>query len=705
MTLAIANNQPMPNAPEGWIPINLAAAKLGINVGHLRNKCNGRLGDRGHARKFDGIWHIHAAADPRLRSDGSTAGRDLTQIAELRKAGVRPAFIELAEARREILRELDRFRLKHSNRAPRDVLELFAGHLSSEGRVGPGCLVKRASVTTLYGWLAAYKSDGLAGLVPRYGDRDGGNGGPSIGEAAWGQFLRLKMTPGDPPIRDCYRIVDGLSKAEHVGDPAWAWPCYNTVRARFNRDVHPAERELITHGPYKMEANCIPKIARSLEDKAAGSHLCGDERDLDFMIRVPGREGWRRVRAKLTAWIDVRSRFMAGWVLGESANSDTILSAFKMACEQLGTIPDEITVDNGRDYRTVAGRARRHRKWDEFDSKRMHSAFERLHITEVNFALVKHPWSKIIEDHFGIMKDRLDRYVASYWGGKPDERPWDAQDWTNQHIERLPTMEEARDMVEAYFAARHEEVIAGDGMFGLSPRQALKQYFTTSPRPAAREVLELACCRMHGPVKVGRDGIRFANIRYGTHDVEVFRLQGQQVWFLSDPVHADRVTLCDDKGVPICVAFADRNLGQTTAEVRAAAAMKQQAKRILKKFPEARSTDIATTAQLIARQRRNAAKLAQPDDATLPPPPTRESLRLVGQEIQAGAERIRRAAGGEAIKRLADMNAGADALNEYRSIDIRSLDADAEKPADRKPAGRIDLRRLAGSTEDTFDAP
>lgn len=705
MTLAIPNPT-TPDSPDGWLPINLAAAKLGINVGHLRNKCNGRLASEGLAKKFDGVWHIHAAADARLRTDSSIAGRDLTQIAELRRAGIRPAWIEQAEARRDILRDLDRFRLRHSDKSPRDMLALYVGHLAAEGRVGAAARIKRLSVTTLYGWIAAYKSDGLRGLVPQYQSAQSAD---SIGDSAWGQFLRLKMRSGDPSLRDCWRIVDGLAKSEHVGDSAWAWPSYNTVRARYHAEVHPAEAALVTQGPYRMEAACIPKIARSLEDTPAGSHLCGDERTVDFMVRVPGPQGWRRIRPKLTAWLDVRSRFMPGWVLAESANSDTILSSFRMACEQMGTLPDDVTIDNGRDYRTVAGRARRCRKWDEFDSKRVNSAFERLEIAGIHYALVKHPWSKSIESRFNTMKERIDRHVDSFWGGKPDDRPWDADRWTNEHLEALPTLEEARDLIEAGLAAMHEEVVNGDGMFGLSPRQSLKQHFTTSPRPAPREVLELACCRMHGRDKdrktaviVGRDGIRYAGIRYGTHDIEVFRLQGREVWFLSDPVHADRITLCDEKGVPICVAFADRNLGQTRDEVRAAAAMKSQAKRTLKKYAEARSTDVATTAQLIARRRRDAAKLAQPDDATLPPPPAREGPRLVGQEIAAGVARVKRAAGAEAIRRLANADAAAEALNEYRSIDLRSMPTDdTEAPAPRR---HLDIRRIPGSEEATDDA-
>lgn len=685
---------------DGWIPVSEAALRLGCNRSALARKCADEWHASGLARKVDGHWMIDPAADKRLRGDVDAVGRDLRQLGELRRSGVSLHHIAVAEKRRDIVTGLAAFQMKHRRKKRRSVVSLYIGECHTDGLVGGASVVRKMGISTLYDWIAKYEAPdprgGIAALVPDYSRDEDPDKVPTIGPEAWGMFLRLKHSAGSPSIKDCWRLVDALVRTEHRDDDAWAWPKYSAVRVHYKNTIHPAAAAITSQGPYRTEAAFLPKIARSIEDYAAGSHLCGDERTFDFMVRVAGARGWERCRQlKITAWMDVRSRKIVGWVISPEANSDTILSAFRMACEAMGTLPVEVTIDNGRDYRAVAGKMRRDkRKWDEFDSKWVLGAFERLKI-EAHFALKKHPWSKPIESRFNTVKDRFDRFFAGFWGGKHEERPWDADKWTKEFIEKLPTVEEVRDQFEEFIAAMDEEVVEGDGMFGLCPRQAMAAYFSKSPRLLPADVLELACSRMFGPVKVGRDGVRHKNIRYGKLDEQVWRLLGEEVWYLADPVNAQRITLCDEKGIPICAAFADRNLGMTQSEVRAAENMRKRAKKHINKFRQTRDDAIASNPQLIAKLRRQAAKLNQiPDDQV--PKPAKGGLRIVGSdsELAAGVEKIKRAAGAEAIKKLSDANAAAQALNEFPSVDLRNMPgSEGEVPA--KPRRRVDFRRFS----------
>ncbi|MBE7507772.1 MAG: DDE-type integrase/transposase/recombinase [Planctomycetia bacterium] len=677
-------------ADADWITLAEAAKKLGITVRACLYRCEGWQ-NQNLARKFAGQWQVHVGAAAALRTDINTIDRDLHQLGELRRAKVPPRHIKIAEARRDIIVGFAAFRLRHRGRSAHDVLSLYVGECYATGMVGGASVIKKLSASTFYVWAAKYEAPdgGLAALAPEY------NGGdqkpPTIGAEAWGMFLRLHHGAGSPSMKDCWRLVDTLVRTEHKGEDAWAWGKYRTVLKYYAANVHPAEAAITAQGPYRTEASFLPKIARSIEHIAAGTHLCGDERIFDFMARVAGARGWERCRVKVTAWMCVRSRKIAGWIISEDANSDTILSSFRMACEAMGTLPNEVTIDNGRDYRAVAGKMRRDRKWDEFDSKRVLGAFERLKI-ETHFALKKHPWSKSIESRFNTVKDRFDRFFAGFWGGTHSERPWDAERWTNEFIDQLPTVEEVRDQFEAFIAAMDEETVEGDGMFGLCPRQAMARYFTATPRLLPADVLELACSRMFGPRKVGRDGIRHKNIRYGKLDKEVWRLMGKEVFYLADPVNAQQITLCDEDGIPICVAFADRNLGMTQSELRAAENMRKSAKRQIKKFHQVRDDAIASNPQLISKLRRRAAKLNQIPDSQVPAA-KREGLRLVGgdSELAAGVEKIKRAAGAEAIKKLSDANAAAQALNEFPSIDLRNMPgSDAESASE--PERHVDFR-------------
>lgn len=680
--------------PVGWLRIQDAAPRLGVSEGQLRRRCGEQLHAAGMAKKHAGSWIIARSADPRLAEFETAEMRDLRQVGELHREGYPAAAVQLAERKVGIVKGWYDF--KPLARDDESARREFINHLAATGKL-PAKGIHKLQPRTLRLWCDLYRRGGLRSLVRKqYAEREC----HAFGTKARDLFTHYMLTVPGQCATEALKLVSAHVADNGWGDdPEWAIPSVGHAQRWYKQNIPLPVKVHANEGPHKFAAKCLPKIARCLEDLPAGARLCGDESVADFMVRVPSREGWRSVRPKLTAWMDVRSRLMAGWVLSERANSDTILSSFRMACEQMETAPDEVTIDNGKDYRSAAGRTRRHRKWDEFDSGRILGAFERLSV-KVHFAIVRQPWSKSIESRFRTVKDRLDRYFASFRGGSPDERPWDADKWTRTHIEQLPTMEEASDLVEQFFAALHDEPVSGDGMFNLSPRQALRQYYLPNPRPVSSDALKIICTRMAGPVKVGRDGVRHNNIQYGKFNEQIFLLQGKEVYLLADPVEADRVTICDKNGVPICIAFADRNLGQTADEVRAAEAARRRCRKIVKQYPQARDTVLQTPVQRISELRAIAAKARQVPDETLPPPPSRESVRLANPAVEVAAEKMKRAAGAETLRRLSGTNAAAKALNETRPISLaelnaRSVPATVEGP----PTRSVSLYELSKLTE------
>jgi hypothetical protein len=381
------------------LPISVAAQRLGKSAGALRLRCEREWSAAGLAQKSaDGQWFISPAADPQLRDRVDCKQRDLEQIAQLRAARTRPKDIKIAEARRDILVAFDAFALRHGNLSRERVVKLFIADCYATGRVGSDKTIKRFKRNAYYDWSAKYKQDGLSALVPKF-DKSGERPKESIGASAWGAFLRFKHQPGDPSIKECWKLVGALAAAEHAGDAEWSWPKYRTVLAHYVETVHPAAQSSLRIGPHKTEGAFLPKITRCLEDIAAAKSPAATSGRWT-RLPLPGGDGkWRMIRPKLTAWLDVRSRFFGGWVLEESGNSDTILAAYKMHCLVTETVSDEAICDNGEDYRSVAGRANRHRKWDKFDSGRVRGAFERLGV-QVHFDKVRTPSAKMIESHF-----------------------------------------------------------------------------------------------------------------------------------------------------------------------------------------------------------------------------------------------------------------------------------------------------------------
>jgi hypothetical protein len=701
---------PTPAAvPAGFLSVSDAAARLGKSERQVRRDCEG-LEPLGLAVKVAGEWYISkASGDPRLLDYETREGRDLRQSGELRREGFSASAVARAEALKSLVLESWEFNARAHDQEGQ--LREFLNHLFAIGRL-PNKYVKKVKPDTFRKWRDQYRADGLRGLIRKqYSER----GTQAIGAKAWERFLENRHAGTGVSITEAWRLTLGEIEQRNLqGDPDWAWPisgdrrtCPRAVQQKYKDDVPEPVKVHVDQGPHRYRAKCHPKITRCLEDVPAGSHFVLDQRVMDFQCRVPSARGtWRRARPKLTATMDVRSRGLWGWVLGEFANSEAILSSFKMCCEVVETLPDEVTVDNGRDYRSVAGRTRRGRTWDEFDQPLVFGCFERLR-ARVHSTIVKWAWGKSIESRFHTIKDRFDRHMASFWGGKPDERPWDADRWSRERIDLLPTMEEASDLFAEFLAGLHEEPIGGDGAFNLCPRQILAQFFTPNPREANEDVLLFACTRMRGPVKVGRDGIRHNNIFYGKWNEELPRWMGREVYFLADPARGDHITVCNKDGVPLWVAYADNNLGQTSEEVRAAMAAKRRADRILKEYPAARDVSLRTTTQQIMERRLIAAKLSQAPDGELPPPPKRESVRLVRPDIAKGAAEIKRAAGAETLRRLSGTNAAVEAVSRPRPItlaDLAATDAGSGE-LNEEPVRRITLAELSQTTEANSDAP
>jgi len=387
-----------------------------------------------------------------------------------------------------------------------------------------------------------------------------------------------------------------------------------------------------------------------------------------------------------------------GWHIGERANSDTILSSFKAACLAAETAPAEVIVDHGVDYKAVAGPPHSNRKWDSFDAKHVATAFERLDI-ETHYAIVRHPWSKIIESHFNAIKNHFDRFMPSFWGGTPDERPFDADAWTKKNLDDLPTLEEVRQAFADFLDAHHEKPQRGRGMEGLSPRQAMRQFFTEEPRAVIPELLELMCCRMHGPVKVTRDGVRYKGITYGKFDHAVWRIQGKQVYVAVDPVEAGFVTLCNEDGAAICRAYADRNRGVTREEVRDAIAFQRRCEKVAKQYPRSRDYLIKTRPGQIANRQKLAAKARQIPDDQLPTPPKRERIKVVRPDLAASAARVKRAVGAESMgdptaPGQATPGVGAVSRRVVDFAKLQGVDTNTEE-AESRPRRVVDYARFA----------
>jgi transposase InsO family protein len=540
--------------PSEWIPVGEAAIKLGLNVGHLRRRCATDLSRDGLARQLNGSWHVHVGMDQRLRRPFDAVQRDLAQMAELVDQGVKPRYIELAESRRDIVVGLAAFRLKYPSLPPRGLREMYLGHLSAEGLVGPNARVKHLSITQLYEWERQYTEEGLAGLVPAAAfagpvDRD------AVGSAA---LARIKM------LLDCGNRISlaaaiAIAKGEaldHDGDAAWRIGSYSSVRLAVAAARPKIMRTLADRGDRAARADCIPKMQRDFDSIAAGDEYVGDERTLDIWCRVLTSRGWRAIRPKLTCWNDMRSRMVVGWHLGRHASSRTILAALKSAIRDHGK-PLILRTDWGEDYKAAARHGEVAARASQFTRRggRPESTADGQHLAAdgVFSALgieVRRtggpytPWAKPIESFFKTLKDHLDKLFGGFWGGCPSERHEDRGRFIRDNLEKLPTVDDIAAALSAFFDLYHHTPHSAVDLFGKSPLQAMAAFRSGPVRAETDAVLDLLFRQFTKPKLVRRDGVRHDGHWYGNGDARLVPMQGRQVILAFQPDDMGRALVC-----------------------------------------------------------------------------------------------------------------------------------------------------------------
>jgi transposase InsO family protein len=473
-------------------------------------------------------------------------------------------------------------------------------------------------------WESAYRQSELCELLPKYNGGLGRKGQWS--KPAKELFYHLYFGPEKRQVATCYYIMRGKAIEND-----WQIPSLRSVQ----RHVQGAPEDVKTlyrEGRQAFRGKAEPKIRRAFDGIPSGEHIEGDERTCDFYVRVPSAKGWKRIRPIITAWLDRRSRIIFGWWLDARGNSDTILASFKRGVLDYGR-PKELTIDNGEDYKSVAGNPRKGSRWSEFDDKRLRHCFSELDI-KVHLTLPYTPWSKgQIESFFSTMAERFDKFMESYCGNKPENRPEGAN---RVLVEKLPTLEEARSRFGDFVNAYHQHPHTGDGMNGLCPAQAHEQYLA-GVAPVTPETLDYLCAKRIGPKRVGQNGIQHHHVVFGQRQGEVWKLRGRKVWLRVLPDVADRVWVETEDGKPICVAQAETIRGATQDDIRTAAKLRKDRKKAARTYFEdvvpkrhARPIDDIHEAQRIA---------ASADRIDAPEPPTPMTVRLTRPDIDAALAR------------------------------------------------------------------
>jgi len=555
--MALALRQPVPapapQLPAPFVGVAEAAIRMRLTPGHLRRLCADQFAARGLAKCFEGVWGIHPTADPRLSDIESWRDRDLRQLAQLRADGVKPAYLAIAEARREVVAGFDDFESPVAGERP--AIEHYLATLRARGAIGGSAVLRKCSWRTFYNWSHAYRQHGDAGglraLVPAFGNGDGGGEDP-IGPAAWQHAANLLNCGNSIRVAAAYTLTLGHRRNSGLeSDPDWHMPGLRTFQREARRRRPKILRVMSDKGERAAAGYCTPHAQRDTENIPSNDEWVGDERTLDIMCRVPGARqgGWRRCRSvRVTFWLDIRSRMIVGAFVADFADSRTVAASLKRGIREHGK-PRLIRCDNGRDYIKALGvRA------DADDPEDLNfpvaKALRDLGI-EVHTVTPYRPQAKPIESFFRGMKEHLDKLFAGFWGGTPAERHEERDRWTRENLADLPTLESIEKVIVDYIDVYHRTPHEGVGMFGLAPRQAMEKFRDGPPRFETDPVLDHLFAYHSEPRTVGRDGVRFRNYLYGFCHPGLMALQGEKVRLRIHPDDASRATVCRIDTTPL----------------------------------------------------------------------------------------------------------------------------------------------------------
>ncbi len=359
------------------------------------------------------------------------------------------------------------------------------------------------SKTALYEWHSKVKHlerhQWLYALAPDWGTA--GRTRAEISEEIWQFILNEWGTTSQPALKPIYRRARAI--AEKNG---FTLPSYDAVKKKV-ANLPGASKVFLREGE-KALADLYPPQERDYSDIGLHEIWNSDGRMVDVHCRWPDGTVSRPI---IVAWMDIRSRLIAGWEYGKSESALLVRQSFSNALHRTRVVPAKAYLDNGKAYASkqmTGGQATRNRfKINPEDIDGVLT----LVGTKVTWAKPYNGRAKPIESFWrtGAQVDKRSEFVGAYTGKDPTERP-DEHDIANAVPVELHMAAFAEE-VEAYNRREHR----GDAMNGRSPMQVCEDLMqnTVLRQPTAQQ---LKCCLMAAEsVKLDRNfAVRVLGNRY-----------------------------------------------------------------------------------------------------------------------------------------------------------------------------------------------
>jgi hypothetical protein len=419
---------------------------------------------------------------------------------------------KLALERYEAIRALDEFakgegrekyfalRLKDGRSVKRldDLAEYIGQTLKVAG--------KYPSRSTLFRWLASYRSAGLNGL----GRKTRSDAGVCHFFSKYPAAAVLVASVFLNPSATAWRAFDALERdRELLRIPESEMPSYSTVR-NYLDSLPEAMKILAREGLAAYNTRCAPHLNRKFTDIPVNDIWCADHMTHDWPVRndcMTGAPKDASIRLQLTLIEDMRSRKFVGYCWTVNGDWRSIATALRLAVKRYG--PCRVFYcDNGEDFKKAARGAERIGRPSPIEIQQFAEDLMRGPIAQIGiniqYCRKYAPQSKPIERGNRIVHSAFDAISAHYLTGNAYNRPDQA---TIAQVEHKKLMKHglgaasslmpasffiklAETWIEQSYNAGHHH--SGRGMDGRTPNEVFDAgYPLAESRTADPDVLAM----------------------------------------------------------------------------------------------------------------------------------------------------------------------------------------------------------------------
>ena len=370
---------------------------------------------------------------------------------------------------------------------------------------------KTPSLATFERWVARYLEDGVYGLASKKAGRDRTN---------WGWEVRAKH-------------LWLTEQRRNAGDIAWELQGEGYDSALYHR-----VKRYLDSLPAMLGENSPRRVGRHHYNQNIGAYITRDESVLPvgFVYQGDGHllkwytahhNSGNHVRYEFTPWIDVRSKFVAGWYLSEAESARSTLFGISKALLNHNHVPAVVHTDPGPGFhnRLVAAN-------EEV------GFFGRLSIEHM-VARPGNAKGKAIERFFRTFVSRCGKQFDTFCGG--DAGP-DSLNRMSARIDKgevhLPSYEETHAAIEQYinrYNNTYQEKLGCTPaeMWARLKRTEIITEAAALYRPREKRSVRRCQIELHNRIYKNRKGLqdyndgRYVIVEYDLHDAS-------QVWIYDD---------------------------------------------------------------------------------------------------------------------------------------------------------------------------